>query len=217
MLRQFIVWFSVAFVIMCLIINYQKTHAELKYVTSTVDGNEYMVRNLPDCQKAADILAQLRQRMVKLADHVHSIRDEQDEFCMAQIEQLRARFKPDKLCESPSGSAYTSYSVGKGEKVFMCLRNKETNDFIDFNTLIFVAIHEQSHIKSSEVGHTQQFWSNFTFLLREAVKIGVYDYVDYSVTPVQYCGMTITSTPYNPSTDDVKKINKTPNTHQSCR
>ncbi len=217
MLQEFIVYFSIAFIVLCLIINYQKKHAELKYVRSKIDGNEYMVRNLPDSQQAADILARLRQRMVKLADHVYDIRDEQDEFCMAQIEQLKARFKPDKLCESPADSQFTSFSVSKGEKVFMCLRDKITNAFIDFNTLVYVAAHEQSHITSTEIGHTQQFWSNFTFLLREAVKIGVYAYVDYATTPVQYCGMTITSTPYNPATDDVKKINKTPNTHQSCR
>ena len=33
----------------------------------------------------------------------------------------------------------------------------------------FVALHELSHVMTVSVGHTQEFWENFKFLLKEAV------------------------------------------------
>ena len=40
------------------------------------------------------------------------------------------------------------------------------------------------------------FENNFRFLLKEAVNIEIYNPVDYSKHPQQYCGMEITDNPY---------------------
>ena len=151
MLKSFIVYFTVGFIVLCLIISYNQRNSEMVFVKAG-DGNEYTVRNLPDKQVAADTLAELRRRMELLVQQMSSNPDVQDEFCSLQIEQLKDRFKPDKICESPSDSKYTSYSVDKGAKIFVCLRNKQTGEIADINTLTYVSIHELSHVMSSEVG-----------------------------------------------------------------
>ena len=67
--------------------------------------------------------------------------------------------------------------------------------FIDENTIIF-GIHELAHIMTESVGHKKEFWDNMAFLLKEAEKINIYKPVDYSKNNVDYCGMEITTTPY---------------------
>ena len=94
-------------------------------------------------------------------------------------------------------SKYTAYSLNKGEKLAFCLDTKRKGGkLIDDNTLLFVAIHELSHIASVSVGHTEEFWNNFRFLLREATSLNLYKPVDYSKHPEEYCGMEITDNPY---------------------
>ena len=84
------------------------------------------------------------------------------------------------------------------EKLAFCLNTtKKGHEAIDINTLTFVAIHELSHIMSVSTGHTKEFWENMKYLLQEAEKLGLYQSVDYSSTPVTYCGMEINSTPLN--------------------
>ena len=93
------------------------------------------------------------------------------------VKRLVNGFNPKKICETLPTSKYTAYSENKGEKIALCL-DKEKNGnggLIDDNTLIFVAIHEVSHIATKSVGHNDEFWSNFKFLLGEASKIGIYN------------------------------------------
>ena len=70
-----------------------------------------------------------------------------------------------------------------------------SNKLEDINTLTFVAIHEMGHLASGTVGHNQEFWDNFEFLLREATSIGLYKKVEYSKNPKSYCGIQITDSP----------------------
>jgi hypothetical protein len=78
----------------------------------------------------------------------------------------------------------------------LCLRaKKDDNELMDINTMTFVALHELAHIATTTVGHTEEFWDNFRWLLDEAINIGVYIKQDFADKPVPYCGITITSTP----------------------
>jgi hypothetical protein len=95
-------------------------------------------------------------------------------------------------------SEMTAYSENKGEKLAFCL-NKTKNDntqLIDLNTLTFVAFHELSHIMTKSIGHKQDFWNNFKFLLENAKSAGIYQPVDYKKNPEAYCGMDLTDNPY---------------------
>ena len=62
-------------------------------------------------------------------------------------------------------------------------------------TGFFVAAHEVSHVVTESQGHTDEFWENFRFVLKEAVAAGVYEYQDFEKTNVKYCGSTISHSP----------------------
>ena len=70
-----------------------------------------------------------------------------------------------------------------------------TNSLVDDNLLLFVALHELSHIMTKSVGHKQEFWDNFKFVLKEAQDNGYYKCIDFSSRPQKYCGIEVTSSP----------------------
>ena len=77
------------------------------------------------------------------------------------------------------------------------LRSKDKDQkLIDINTLTFVALHELAHVMTKSVGHTEEFWDNFSYLLKNSIKIGIYKYQNFKKKPVKYCGIKITDTPY---------------------
>ena len=113
------------------------------------------------------------------------------------IKRLVKGYNPKKIYETLPTSEYTAYSENKGEKLAFCLdTEKSGGSLIDPNTLTFVALHELSHIATESVGHTDEFWKNFKFLLEEAANIDIYVPEDYKKKPRKYCGMTITDNPY---------------------
>jgi hypothetical protein len=77
-----------------------------------------------------------------------------------------------------------------------CLNeDKAGTRLIDLSTLTFVAIHELAHLMTESIGHKEEFWDNFKFLLESAKKAGIYEPVDYAKSPVQYCGTRIDENP----------------------
>ena len=110
---------------------------------------------------------------------------------------LVRNFNPNRIVETLPTSEYTAYSEDKGQKLAFCLR-KYKNDMklIDLNTLVFVALHELTHLMTSSIGHKKDFWDNFKFMLEEANEIGVYQPVNYAQKPQEYCGMSIDNNPF---------------------
>ena len=179
---------------MCLYVYLDKNDFQLKCIVSTVDGNKYCVRERDQIQAAANLLAKVSQKCKTLVDYVYQKYPDQE-----NVQRLHAGFNPKQIMETLPTSEYTAYSENKGEKLAFCLnKNTKTDNsqLIDENTLTFVAIHELSHIATKSVGHKQEFWDNFKFLLEEAKECGVHTPVDYSHQPATYCGMNITDNPY---------------------
>jgi hypothetical protein len=77
-----------------------------------------------------------------------------------------------------------SYTINK-KKIYLCLKD-ENNDYYDINMLMYVAIHELSHVMCDEIGHTPKFNKIFKENLERAEKLGIYD----SSKPIlsNYCG-----------------------------
>jgi hypothetical protein len=111
----------------------------------------------------------------------------------ARILRLEKNFNPDNMKEGIDNPKYTSYSVNKGEQIVLCLRTK--NKLVDINTMMFVVLHEYAHIVTVSVGHTEEFWDNFKWILEESINIGIYVKQDFAKENVEYCGMTITDSP----------------------
>ena len=174
-------------------INFIRKNLFLDKVKSSVNNKYYYVRNLPDKEEAADKLAELGNLLKSLIDSL----DEKDDTKGEDITRLKKSFNSEYITENIPGSIYVAYSVNKGEELSICIREKDTEKFIDTNTILFVAIHELSHIMTDETGHTPLFWDNMKFLLEKASSLGIYHVEDYSSSPVMYCGMEINSTPLN--------------------
>jgi hypothetical protein len=113
------------------------------------------------------------------------------------VSRFVARFQPDVFSENDIRSGDTSYSENKGQRIVVCLRDKTKPPYplVEINTVMFVMLHEMSHLMTETIGHTPEFWENFRRILHDAVKIGIYTPVNYSRQPTPYCGMTITDSP----------------------
>ena len=179
-------------VVICLRVYKESDFLNLKCIISSVDGKKYCVRERNKLELAADRLANANKSMKQLVEHCKKEYPERD-----NIKRLVEGYNPRQIYETLPTSEYTAYSENKGEKLAFCLdTEKNGGNLIDPNTLTFVAIHELSHIASKSIGHTDEFWNNFKFLLGEAEKINVYNPIDYKNNPARYCGMTISDNPY---------------------
>ena len=182
----------VAFVMLG-ITHYEQLTNEITYVKSSIDNNEYLVRNRDDKQAAADLIAKIRVKLEKL---INSMKEKYPND--KSVNRMKNKFNADNISESGKSSQYTSYSVNKGEKIVFCVRQKDENEsLVEENTITFVAIHELAHIMTKSIGHTEEFWDNFRRLLKEAIDMGIYNKEDYESNPKEYCGIKVTDSPLN--------------------
>jgi hypothetical protein len=170
-------------------------------VKSSVDGLTYRVRDMGDKQEAADLLARVRQKISRLYTITSTKFPNKP-----QILQWIQNFKPDpsRFEEATPEAEHTSYSVNKGEKIHLCLRQREgaNESLVDENVMVFVALHEMAHVVTPSLGHGPDFWNNFAWLLKQAEEIQIYKYQDFKAHPVAYCGLNITDSPaYDPKKD----------------
>ena len=170
-------------------------------VKSKVDGNTYRVRDLPDKQQAADLLARVYQKIQRFYNYLIATFPDKP-----QIIQLKQNFKPDtnRLSEATPDADHTSYSINKGEAVHLCLRQRNGPDesLVHENIMFFVSLHEMGHMITKSIGHGPDFWNNFAWLLKQAEEQGYYRHQNFSAQPVNYCGVRITDEPkYDPQKD----------------
>jgi len=180
-------------ILIALKLYYESDVFNLRCIVSTADGKKYCVRERNNIERASNLLAQTTDKLKYLVENMNArYRNRKN------VQRLVENFNPTTIKETLPTSEYTAYSENKGEKLAFCLnKNKKNNEnLIDQNTLMFVAIHEIAHIMTLSVGHTEEFWQNFKFLLENAVELGIYEPIDYKKNPKKYCGMTISDNPY---------------------
>ena len=195
-----------------------KSH-DVTMVYSSITNKKYLVRNLPDKQQAADLLANMNKKFDNLINYLKSkdnfelykryvkkdntlnedelSKSEKEEYKKfdKDIKRLIKNYNPDALSENTPDSKYTSYSENKGQKIVFCIRSKTTNQIVKLNTIMFVALHEFAHLMTKSIGHTDEFWENFKILLRVAIINKLYNCKNYHESGQDYCGMKITDTP----------------------
>ena len=191
--ENFLFYLFVGFVLLvCLKIYYESDEFNLKCVIASKDGNRYCVRQREKVDEAANLLAETTEKCTQLVKYMgDTLPDDK------RVKRLVAKYNPKAFRETLPTSELTAYSENKGEKIAMCLNTTKSGDtLIDPNTLLFVAIHELSHIMTESIGHKQDFWQNFKFMLQNAKAANIYQPVDYKKSPKEYCGMTINDNPY---------------------
>lgn len=174
-----------------LILALQKIPEALEMRRSTVNGKSYGIQEmLPNAGLSADKIAKLEGFTNDLMEYL-AARHPKDVRTRRLIDNLA----DIKMEESPFEDDTSSYTVNKGELIALCIRNKEDKDFHDWNTLLFVLIHELAHVASITTGHNQEFVRNFKWLLERANEAGLYQPVDDSKNPITYCGVRVTNNP----------------------
>jgi hypothetical protein len=163
---------------------------EVLMVESLIDNNDYLVNNVEDRQQVADLLASVRTNLFKLKDYLIKNVDKYDDY-VEYINLLDSRLTNVIIKENTEDNNYTSYSINKGEEIVFCVRSKINKEIHDINLVMYVALHEISHVACPEVGHTELFKKIFKFFLEIGMEIGIYKYVDYSQNAKEYCGIYI--------------------------
>jgi len=113
------------------------------------------------------------------------------------VKRVVRKYNPQVVIENrPGNDKETSYTVDKGRRMYICLRDKTTHRLHSRNTVLFVTLHEMSHIANEGWGHgVHDFWPTFKFMLAEADRFGVLPATDYSKHSETYCGLSLNYSP----------------------
>lgn len=181
-------------IIICVKLYIESDDFQLKCIISDVDGNKYCVRERAKLELVADQLAHVTNNMKTVVENCKEKYGDRE-----NVKRLVDGFNPKKIYEILPTSEYTAYSENKGEKIAFCVETEKENGkgyLVDLNTLTYVALHELAHVMTVSIGHTEEFWNNYKFLLEVAASINIYEPIDYKKNPVRYCGINITDNPY---------------------
>ena len=176
-------------VIIMISLNYYIKNKDVVLVKSSIDNRTYRVADAPDKQNVADLLAEINSHVLKLIDKLKSNND-------TNVQRLCKQYNPDRLGENLEYKSYKAYTVNKGEEIVLCVRDNNGILIQDKNTMMFVLIHELAHVMTYDDGHPPIFWENMGYLLKECSLSGSYNPIDYSKSPVMYCGVLVDKTPY---------------------
>jgi hypothetical protein len=91
-----------------------------------------------------------------------------------------------KYADIPLREGNSAYTENKSV-ITLCLKDPDTQKYYDFNTIMYVALHELGHMTSKTQGHNDEWQSNFANLLRRAAQLGIYD--PRIPIPETYCGI----------------------------
>ena len=160
------------------------------YVKSNLDGKEYFVQNFDEKQDAADMLSMVYLRIFALREYLLKNIDKYPEYKKYNT-QFCNRISKLVLTENNPAGKYTSYTINKGDEIALCLRSKRTRKLHDINLIMYVVLHELSHVACPEIDHTDLFKKIFIFYLQIASKLGIYENINYKMNPSEYCGLTI--------------------------
>jgi hypothetical protein len=181
-----IFFFGIFIILKYLVFNDQN----LVYLKSKKDEDFHLVQNLPNKIKAADIMAEIKDRIELLIDYLRKTFPKDP-----RVLRLFKKFDEENIQETNLNDPGTSYSIDKGEQLNLCLRNKSNKKLHKMNILMFVTLHELAHIMSKSYGHNNEHHVNFKFILVNAIKIGVYNNVNYKKNKTDFCGIVVDNSP----------------------
>lgn len=177
-------------------------HIKTKYQNRIMLGTDSSssIVELP-VQMLGDAKGMLSSFMNRKMTEVESETDS----CSECIGLILRNYNPDLLSENDPiftlGDKAFTYNF---KRISICLRKRNWS-FYDFNTLMFVFLHEIAHtgthpkyliVNGKRDNHPPMFWRVFKFLLKEAVSIGIITPIDYSDENfIIYCGIPIKSNP----------------------
>lgn len=187
----------------------KRNRSLISYLEKKYSGENFRSFD-PDKSNSIDVIGGSNMYYVNptetdLAASLGNVSDKED--IQERLTQLIKNYKESDIREiSPlNAQGYTSYTEDKTHLV-LCLRKKIPVNgqypLEDINIMMFVVIHELTHMMNKTWGHPYEFWVLFKFMLQNASEAGVYTPINYRREPLEYCGMKIT---YNPVFDNSLK------------
>lgn len=184
-------------------------------VSNKYDGESYYVQgDFENKKHAAETIARLNSRLMYFLEHIkkkYKINDidskmnagvptPKEQMLRGIVSRVLSNYNPEVIVENnPMTSEDTSYTINKGQKLFVCLRRKDNpNKIHNLDLLTFILLHELSHMGTTTYGHNDEFWKTFKFILHEASSAGIYHPIDYRRMRMKYCGLNVD---YNPLMD----------------
>ena len=144
------------------------------------------VQRTPDATQVAERLKQLQDVLRGFLETAHD----------PLTDKILARWDGNISERSPMVGGQVAYTMHK-RSVSMCVRTPhQSRQLVDWNTGVFVALHELAHVGTDERGHTPLFNQNNTKLILLAEKAGILRMQHYDQNPITFCGMKIA---YNPA------------------
>ena len=162
------------------------------YERATFDNDLYLVRDLNDKSKSANMIAKCKKNIISLINYLNNNIKNFPKY-KNNVKNNISKIKNIVIMETSADKnnyETTSYTINKKTVVF-CIRSKIMDTIHDINTLMYVLIHELAHILNPIVGHGTEFYEIFKFLLQQSVIINIYTPINYTKFPVNYCGMKI--------------------------
>ena len=192
-------------ILLIIIINYTYVYDDTDWFTSTINNQKYRVRNGPESikQMKCDLLANLNNKLNFIIISLSKEPNKSD-----SVNRLLNNWSRGIVIkEIGSMEPEAAYVINK-QYLSICLKNfcnsencqKYTLDNI--NLLTYVGIHEMAHIMSEEIGHGDEFKTNFKYLLDYSKNLKLYDpllkeefpvFIELNKlkTPDSYCGVSI--------------------------
>ena len=155
-------------------------------VVSTVNNKTYSVIKTGDHVAAADMLASLEDKA--RAFIAAALSNYPDDRTIMRIQ----KYWTGTISEIPQSDTI-AYALDKKD-LFMCIRDG-AGGIQQLDDLLFVLLHELSHIMNVTYGHDASFWKQFKRTLEMANKLGFLPYKNYDDYSVQVCGKTINANP----------------------
>lgn len=155
-------------------------------VISSVNNKKYAVIQKGDYVAAANMLAALEDKARAF------IAAASEKYPNDKTIWRIQKYWTGTITEIPQ-SETIAYALDKKD-LFMCVRDNAGN-VQELDDLLFVLLHELSHIMNSTYGHDNQFWKQFKKTLEMANKLGYLPYKNYDDYSVTVCGKTINANP----------------------
>lgn len=157
---------------------------------SSVDHAYYFVNN-KHSHETKTVIANKLGTIRKKGDRlIHTIKSDPYLRIQNNYKRLLRKWSQLQIEElNVKGKEIFAFNVNKGYKIYLCVLDNDVND------IMFVFLHELTHIMTSEIGHPPQFWTNFKELLELAIKNDIYTYQNYNEKHAKFCNFFLDSTP----------------------
>jgi len=169
-----IIYVSLLLAIVSLILFYIQKYSQMVYIQSSIDKQFYMVRkregNTDAEVQAANLLSNVNTRMKLLIKYMTKKYPKHK-----GINRIKTYYNSRSLHEVPINSKNIAYSINKGKEIHLCLTKTKNGPLVtDVNDIMMLMIHEIAHIATETIGHTPEFWKNYTLIEKLAIKAKVF-------------------------------------------